>query len=121
MKKTVLTLIDTLYPAGLETVAVTIARTLQEGDRYEPIVCATRSGGELVSVLEAYGIRYCLLERTSKLDLHKMRPLWDLIGEANVRIIHAHGVGSNIWASVLGRLRSVPVIVHIHGGGPLVR
>lgn len=121
MKKNVLMLIDHLYPAGRETVAVTIARTLKEGDRYEPVFCVTRTGGELEGVLKAHDIRYRVLGRTSRFELHRLRPLWNFVREADIGVIHAHGVGSNIWASMLGRARSVPVVAHIHGGGPPVR
>ena len=50
-----LILIDTLRPAGAERVAVNLALAMRESDQYLPLVCASRCGGELESLLERGG------------------------------------------------------------------
>jgi hypothetical protein len=68
MKKRVLKLVDTLYPAGAETLAVSIAVMLSKSDRYEPVVCSTRTGGALESVLREREIPYHIIERSTRLS-----------------------------------------------------
>lgn len=115
----ILTLIDTLYPAGAETIAVSIAELLQEQGRYEPIVCATRAGGNLETGLRTQGIRHLILGRRSKFEIHKMRALFTLVRDERVGIVHAHGAGSGVWGVLLARATGVPLVTHVHGQ-PLV-
>ncbi len=55
------------------------------------------------------------LERIGKLSLGAWRPLMKILRDERVDVLHGHMFGSNVWASVLGRLCRVPVVVaHEH-------
>jgi glycosyltransferase involved in cell wall biosynthesis len=61
------------------------------------------------------GGRVLGLSRGSKLDLPAWRPLVSFLRREQTQVLHAHMVASNAWATVLGRLAGVPVIVsHEH-------
>jgi glycosyltransferase involved in cell wall biosynthesis len=61
------------------------------------------------------GGRLLGLSRRSKLDLAAWRPFVSFLRRERTQVLHAHMVASNAWATVLGRLAGVPVIVsHEH-------
>lgn len=117
MATKVLFLLDSLSPVGgAEKVAVKIAISLKKSGNYLPIFCSTRSGGSLEEVLKTNNIDYLLLRRRRIFDAHKFKPLINLIREQNIKIIHSHNLGSNLWGSVIGAIAGVPVrIAHKHG------
>lgn len=113
----VLFLLDSLSPVGgAERVAVKIAIGLKRSGNYAPIFCSTREGGGLEEELEANGIGYLLLKRRRSSDVHKFKPLIDLLREEKIKIIHSHNLGSNLWGSIVGSIARVPVLIaHKHG------
>jgi glycosyltransferase involved in cell wall biosynthesis len=116
MKKNVLILVDHLARAGAETVAVQIAVGLKNSNRYDPWLCATRSGGPLEDLLRKAGVEYLVLGRSRTYEIHKFSLLARTIRQKNVQVLHSHKMGSNLWGSVMGRLNKVPaVITHVHG------
>jgi glycosyltransferase involved in cell wall biosynthesis len=61
------------------------------------------------------GGRILGLDRGSKADLAGWRPLVSFLRRERTQVLHAHMVASNAWATVLGGLAGVPVIVsHEH-------
>lgn len=115
MKKTVLILLDTLYSAGAENIAVRLAVGVHHSPNYRPILFATRDGGDLEEALRKEEVGYTLLGRRHTYEVHKFLPVKRVIREDNVSLIHAHKTGSNFWGSIIGRLSGVPVIAHAHG------
>lgn len=113
----VLFLLDSLSPVGgAERVAVKIAIGLKRSGDYEPVFCSTREGGGLEEELGANGIGYLLLRRRRFSDVHKFKPLIDLLDEEKIKIIHSHNLGSNLWGSIIGSIARVPVLIaHKHG------
>jgi glycosyltransferase involved in cell wall biosynthesis len=73
-------------------------------------------------------VRVIGLRRRGRFDLWAWRPLLRLLRCERIDVLHAHLFGSNVWASVLGRIARVPVVIaHEHmwaynGGGlrPLI-
>jgi glycosyltransferase involved in cell wall biosynthesis len=114
MRKGILTLIDLLHPSGAENVAINIAVKLKESSRYRPFVCASRSGGVLEEKLKKNDIEYTVLGRDHSYEIHKFLPLRKIIREKEIRLIHAHKIGSNLWGSLIGRAWGLPVISHFH-------
>jgi glycosyltransferase involved in cell wall biosynthesis len=121
----VVTLIRRLSPSGG---AERLARQLTIGldpHRFERTLCATRWRDSdesepamlaLVEDLERNGVRFLGLKRRSKADLRAWAPLVALLRRERVDVLHAHDLGSNTWASVLGKLAGVPVVIgHEHG------
>ena len=117
MATNVLFLLDSLSPVGgAERVAVKIAISLKNSGNYLPIFCSTRSGGSLEEVLKTNNIDYLLLRRRRIFDVHKFKPLINIIRERNIKIIHSHNLGSNLWGGVIGTIANVPIIIaHKHG------
>lgn len=61
------------------------------------------------------GGRVLGLSRRSRINLRAWRPLLSYLRNERIQVLHAHMVNANIWATVLGRLAGVPVIVsHEH-------
>lgn len=112
----VVTLIDELDAegGGAERLAV-LTTTMLDRSRFVASMCATRATSLSDPALEASGTPMLILERTSAASLAAWRPLVRLLREERVDVIHAHKFGSNLWASLIGRLAGVPVIVaHEH-------
>lgn len=114
-KLRVVTLVDRpTVTGGAERLAVQVAARLDR-DRFESILCASRRTDEplLDRELAEAGVEVLALGRRSKLDLRAWRPLVRRLDEVDV--VHAHMFGSNVWGTVLGRLKRVPVVVaHEH-------
>ena len=114
-KLRVVTLVDRpTVTGGAERLAVQVAARLDR-DRFESILCASRRTDEplLDRELAEAGVEVLALGRRSKLDLWAWHPLVRRLDEVDV--VHAHMFGSNVWGTVLGRLKRVPVVVaHEH-------
>jgi glycosyltransferase involved in cell wall biosynthesis len=119
---------------GAERLAVELAAGLA-GRGHDSTLCVSRRPPEEeldehqrrqeTQVREAGG-RVLGLTRRSKVDLASWRPLMALLRRERTQVLHAHMVASNAWATVLGGLAGVPVIVsHEHtwsyAGRPLRR
>lgn len=117
MATNVLFLLDSLSPVGgAERVAVKIAVSLKKLGKYSPVFCSTRSGGSLEDELKINNIDYLLLKRHRAFEVHKFKPLIKLIREHNIKIIHSHNLGSNLWGGIVGTVAKVPVLIaHKHG------
>lgn len=121
-KLKVLTLVDYLTTTGgAERLAIDISTRLDQS-RFSPSICSTRvvpvdrSGpAQARAQLDAAGVPLRALDRPSRLHVGPWGSLLTDIRRQRMDIIHAHKVGSNAWASVLGRLAPVPVVVaHEH-------
>lgn len=133
----VVVMLDSLArPGGGERLAVEGAVRL-DPERFERSICITRwedrferepSARLLLDRLRGAGVRVIPLRRSGRGDLLAWRPLLRVLRDERIDVLHAHLFGSNVWASVLGRLTRVPaVIAHEHmwaysGGGmrPLI-
>ena len=110
-----LTVIDGLMTAGAETVATRIALGL-DPSRFESIICSTRpSSRKHVAAARAAGVQVLELNRRSKLDVWRWRPLVRLLRSGRVDIVHTHKFGSNLWGAVLTPRTRLPVLLaHEH-------
>jgi glycosyltransferase involved in cell wall biosynthesis len=115
MKKGILILTDVLHSEGAENVTVNIAVRLKQSDAYSPIVCATRRGGVLEEKLRDHGVKCVKIERRHRHEVYKFHTIGKLIKEENVKLIHAHKLGSNIWGVVFGKIFGLPAVSHVHG------
>jgi glycosyltransferase involved in cell wall biosynthesis len=113
----VLTLTDELVSGGgAEQVANRLAGSLDPA-RFESYICASRPRHyeHVVRELRAAGVRITILERRGRFDVLAWRHLVALLRRERIDVIHAHKIGSNIWASSLGRIARVPVVIsHEH-------
>jgi glycosyltransferase involved in cell wall biosynthesis len=107
---------------GAERLAVWIASSL-DPERFHSTLCVTRWDEAVadrddivraVGDLEKAGVRLVRVHRSSRYGLAAWRPVLPVLRN-EVDVIHAHMVGSNSWAAILGRLCQVPAIVaHEH-------
>jgi len=110
-------------PGGGETLAVEGAIRL-DPESYDRTLCLTRWEDELESIepartilaeLRAEGVRVLGLRRDSRFALRAWLPLLRLLRDPGTAVVHGHLFGSNVWATVFGRLCRVPAIVaHEH-------
>lgn len=110
-------------PGGGETLAVEGVLRL-DPERYERTLCLTRweddfetiePARSILAALRAAGVRVIPVRRRSRLALAAWRPLIAALRDRNTDVVHGHLFGSNVWATVLGRLCRVPAIVaHEH-------
>ena len=82
------------------------------GDGYEVWFCTTRrGGGQLLDQMREAGVRYFSLNRSHRLDLPPVVRLLRLMRRERFDVVHGHMFGSNVWATILGRLARVPAVV----------
>jgi len=107
-------MIDCLMTSGAEIIATQIATAL-DPDRFERVICSTRpSAPEHVAAARERGVEVIELDRRSRVDLLRWRPLVEELRQ-RTDVLHAHKFGSNLWASVLTRLARPPVVIaHEH-------
>jgi glycosyltransferase involved in cell wall biosynthesis len=119
----VVTMVDSLMTSGAEIIATQIATELDPA-RFERIVCSTRpSAPEHVAAAEARGVEVLQLDRRSKADLWRFKPLVRRLRDGT-DVLHAHKFGSNLWAALLSPIARPPVVIaHEHtwsfSGAPL--
>jgi len=101
--------------SGAEIVATRIAMGL-DASRFESIICSTRRSDPAdVAAVEAAGAAVLSLDRRSRYEVWRWRPLLELLRSGRVDVLHAHKFASNVWASALVRLADVPVVLaHEH-------
>ncbi len=134
-KLRVVTLIDQMgVTGGAERIATEVVTRL-DPDRFENTLCVSRwrareeSDPLIAPRLEALrdaGVRIVGLRRGSRLGLWAWAPLLKLLRDERIDILHSHQFGSNLWASILGRIAATPVVIaHEHNwsfdGEPLRR
>ena len=112
---TVLTVVDRPMTAGAETVATRIALGLDDS-RFHSILCSTRpSSPEEVAAVRAAGVEVLELNRRSRLDVWRWRPLVRLLRSGRVDVVHAHKFASNFWGALLVPRSPLPVLLaHEH-------
>ena len=122
-KLRVVTLVDRLGTGGAERLAIQTTTRL-DPERFDRTLCASRRFDVAVSKrhvsnalaeLEAAGVRVVGLKRTSARQVWAWWPLYRLLRDERVDVLHSHKFGSNVWGTVIGRMARVPVIVaHEH-------
>jgi glycosyltransferase involved in cell wall biosynthesis len=105
-------LIPQLARGGAEMVATEIANRVDR-TRFDVEVCVGRRPElpDMRAALAKTGLRVIELDRTS---VRNLRPWAGLVRHLRARptdILHAHTFGSNVWASVVGRLARTPAII----------
>lgn len=100
---------------GGERTALRLALELPD-EGFDVWMCTTRmaAAGPLAELAGA-GVRHVRAHRSSRVDLPGLRPLWRVLRDERIDVVHAHMYGSNVWGTVLARAAGVPVaIAHEH-------
>lgn len=119
----ILTLVDGLgVTGGGERLATEMAIRL-DPERFDSMLCVSRwsedaphapGAAELLARVDAAGVRFLGLSRSSTVDLGAWAPLLSTL-RSGVDVLHSHKFGSNVWAAALGTVARTPVIVaHEH-------
>jgi glycosyltransferase involved in cell wall biosynthesis len=106
---------------GAERIARELLAAL-DPDRFDRTLCVSRppapddpTGEPIEADLRRRGVRVRFLSRRFKYDPFAWWPLLRLLRSERIDVLHAHTFGHNAWATVLGRLAGVDVIVaHEH-------
>jgi glycosyltransferase involved in cell wall biosynthesis len=109
----VLMLLDSLdaHVGGGERFAAGLATHLP-ADRVQVSFCATRGIDEHWSrILSDAGVPHFSLGRRGATDVLAFRRLGGYLRGQGIEILHGHKFGSNVWATVVGRLAGVPIVV----------
>lgn len=117
-------MIDSLErPGGGERLAVEGVARL-DPDRFDCGLCITRwddgvaasePARSILERLRAEDVEIIPVRRTSRAGIRAWGPLWRAHRRRPIDVLHGHLFGSNVWATVLGRLWGVPVVVaHEH-------
>jgi glycosyltransferase involved in cell wall biosynthesis len=119
----VVTLVDRLGTGGAERLAIQTTTRL-DPERFDRTLFASRRFDVAMSKahvtnaladLEAAGVQVMGLKRTSARQLWAWWPFYRFLRRERIDVLHAHKFGSNVWATVIGSLARVPVIVaHEH-------
>lgn len=120
----VVVMVDSIrQPGGAETLAIEGAIRL-DPERFERHFCITRWSDDLedrepsrtwLARLRDADVRVLGLRRRHRLALWAWLPLLRLLRRERIDVLHGHLFGSNVWASLLGRLARVPVVIaHEH-------
>jgi len=80
-------------------------------DRYENMVVALMSGGDLIEKVREQGLKGEILGINSILDLCKLLRLWRLMRSEKIDILHTYLWHANIAGRIIGCLARVPVII----------
>lgn len=121
------TLVDYVTGGGAERAAMEIAMRL--GPEVRSTVVSSRLDGSArthpkyaatIAELEAAGVRWTGLGRTSTARFWEWRALVSLLRRERVDILHSHSWGSNFWAPALGALGGVRAVV-AHEQTPFAR
>lgn len=120
----VVVLLDSIRrPGGGERLAIEGVIRL-DPEEFERTLCLSRWEESFESVeparsilerLRTEDVRVVGLERSSRLNLLAWRPLVRILRRERIDVIHGHLFGSNLWATILGRLCRTPAVVaHEH-------
>lgn len=88
--------------------------TFLDKERFEP-VCLSFTSGEMITRLEAMGIKCFVIDTLSPFDVKIQKQIIQLIHDEHIQLIHAHGsrAASNMVYSA--RKLHIPFIYTVHG------
>ena len=123
-KLRVVTLIDQLgITGGAERIATEVVTRLDPA-RFERTLCVSRwtpreEADPLIAprvrTLRETGVRIVGIRRRSRVAVWDWAPLLSLLRAERIDVLHSHQFGSNLWASILGRIAGTPVVIaHEH-------
>lgn len=114
----ILQIIDTTGPGGAETVYTELCRHF--GSTYA-IYATLRGPGWVKEQLEAIGTPHRVLDCKGSFNIRFLLALRKLIVDERIDLIHAHLLGSSVYASLAGLLTGRPVISTFHGSVDIAR
>jgi glycosyltransferase involved in cell wall biosynthesis len=109
----VLHIIDTAGPGGAETVFLQTATRL-DPSRFQP-TAVIGGAGWLATQLQESGLPPYVVPAKGSFNVRYLSTLLRLARQRKSDVIVAHLYGSAVYASLVGRLLSIPVVTVLHG------
>ena len=109
----ILHLIDTGGPGGAETVFAELAARL-DGAPLRSVAIVPRDAW-LAAHLRERGIEPLIVPSAGAMSLSYLQRLASVVRSANVQLIHAHLLGSAVYAGLLGAVFRLPTVAVFHG------
>lgn len=106
----VLMLINSLVPAGAESLLLDIARHIDK-DRFEISVCYIEDDDTLARDFENLGVPVVGLRTRRKPDIKAVLGLYRVFKEMDIDILHTHLPYAGVLGRIVGRLAGVPRII----------
>jgi len=111
--KTILHIIDTTGPGGAETVFIDLISRLPK-DIFRAVV-VIRGKGWVYEELCRRDVQPILLDAKGSFNWRFLLALRKIIKTERVDLIQSHLLGSNVYASIVGLITHIPVVVTFHG------
>ena len=106
----VLHIISTLEIGGAEILLANLVSNL-DSKNYASTVCCIARGGPLATELEKSGVKVVVLRQRNKFDPRVLLPLYRIMNEERIDIVHTHMFRANLWGRTAALLAGVPVII----------
>ena len=88
--------------------------TFLDKERFEP-VCLSFTSGEMITRLEAMGIKCFVIDTLSPFDIKIQKQIIQLIHDEHIQLIHAHGSRAASNMVYPARKLHIPFIYTVHG------
>jgi len=109
----ILHLIESSEPGGAETVVLSLVKGLR--DRGHHSVIGLIETGWLEHKLKEVGFETILVEQNRSYDPACLRNLCNVIRRFRIDLIHSHEFMMNVYGTVAGLFKRIPVIATVHG------
>lgn len=106
----VLYIIWSLGLGGAEQVVINLAKGLDK-NKFRSIVCCLNDKGVFADELESQGIKVIALNKNGKYDLTIIAKLIRVMKENNIKIVHTHLWGANLWGRIAAKIANIPVVI----------
>ena len=113
MNNNILHAIDVAETGGAETVFIQLIGNLDR-TKFTPIVVLP-SKGWIYEQLTKLDIKPIIINMEGTLNTQYLRSLIRIIRKNNIKLIHSHLFGSNIYCSIAGLITRTPVVSTFHG------
>jgi len=108
----VLHVVSRLPLGGVENMLMKVVRGYDR-DRFNPIICCMKEGGEVADSLKQSGFRVEILDKMQGhgFDWRTVIALYKFIKNENIHILRTHQYHANLYGRIAGLLAGVPVII----------
>ena len=109
-RKKILYMIGQLKIGGAERQLLELAKRIDR-DRFEPLICCTAMGGELVKDAEDAGITVFVLVRHGKFDLRRVLQLARMLRKEKIDITHSFTHDANMYNVLASALAPGKIVI----------
>ena len=113
MKKfNILHVISRLPVGGVENMLFKVVTTYDK-ERFCPVICCIKDGGEVADKLKKSGYKVEILDRMKGhgFDIGAVKGIYDIIKRENIHILRTHQYHSNLYGRLAGIIAGVPAIL----------